>query len=369
MIVDAHLDVAYNVLYNGRDLTRPLAELRATELRAAGQRDNVIAMTSLPAFAAAGVALVFASLYARPAHPWSSLPGKDLGRPMGHYTTPEEAKVQALEQLAVYEGFEEAGQVRIIRDCSGLDAHLRAFREDGTVGVLVTMEGADPIASAAELPWWFERGLRMVGLAWDSTRYAGGSGSSTALTDAGRDLLSAMAEVGVIHDAAHLSEEAFWEAVGLPHHGLCVSHGNARGLLLPPPGHRATVPLNRHLSDAQIAAVAHPRGAASRGVIGLALINDFLEPRWWFDAAGRTNLVSMRSQGAAHLHYIAALAGWESVGIGSDVDSGFGRDETPVELDSVADWRTIGDHVPTVARQGVLGGNWLRLLRETLPRS
>ena len=77
----------------------------------------------------------------------------------------------------------------------------------------------------------------------------------------------------------------------------------------------------------------------------------------------------MRSQGAAHLHYIAALAGWESVGIGSDVDSGFGRDETPVELDSVADWRTIGDHVPTVARQGVLGGNWLRLLRETLPRS
>lgn len=178
-----------------------------------------------------------------------------------------------------------------------------------------------------------------------------------------------MAELGIVHDASHLSEEAFWEAVGLPHRGLCVTHGNARALMLPPRGHRTMVPLNRHLSDAQIAEVARPHGAADRGVIGLALINDFLDPRWWFDATGRTNAVSMRSQGAAHLHHLAAIAGWESVGIGSDVDSSFGRDETPLDLDSVTDWPRIGDYVPTAARRGVLGENWLRFLRQTLPET
>jgi diaminopimelate decarboxylase len=72
------------------------------------------------------------------------------------------------------------------------------------------------------------------------------------------------------HDASHLSEEAFWEAAGLPHHALCVTHTSVRALMLPPPGHPARLPLNRFLSDAQIAEAARPRGAASRGVIGLA---------------------------------------------------------------------------------------------------
>jgi membrane dipeptidase len=55
------------------------------------------------------------------------------------------------------------------------------------------------------------------------------------------------------------------------------------------------------------------------------------------------------------------------VGIGSDVDAGYGRDETPVGVDTCADWPRLVDSVPPAERAGVLGGNWLRFLRETLP--
>jgi membrane dipeptidase len=77
--------------------------------------------------------------------------------------------------------------------------------------------------------------------------------------------------------------------------------------------------------------------------------------------------VTLAGEAAAHLRHIAGLAGWERVGIGTDVDAGHGRAETPLELDSVADWHRIGELAPAEARAGVLGGNWLRFLRAALP--
>lgn len=363
VVVDAHLDLAWNALYNARDLTLPVAAIRASEAAPA-----TVAMTSLRSFGDAGVAVVFATLYAEPRTPWTDVVAEQpMSRQPDKYDTPEEAEAIALEMLALYERWAADGQVRLIRDRQGLERHLERFPEDRVPGLLVAIEGADMIASPDDLPHWFERGVRVIGLAWGSTRYAGGTGSSTPLTDLGRELLAGMAELGIVHDASHLSEEAFWESAGLPSHGLCVTHASARALMLPPPGHRAAVPLNRFLSDAQIAEAARPRGASSRGVIGLAMLNPFLEPRWGFDRAGRANGVAVGRQVAAHLHRIADVAGWHSVGIGSDVDAAFGRDETPVELDSVADWHRIADHVPSASCAGVLGGNWLRFLRETLP--
>lgn len=360
-IVDAHLDLAWNALYNKRDLTLPVDAIRASEADAAA-----VAMTSLRSFADGGVAVVFATLFAKPrTTTWTSATGEQpMPRTPDAYDTPEQAEAIALEMLGLYERWEAASQVRIIRDREGLERHLQRFPVDRVPGLVIMIEGADPVVSPNDLPRWFERGVRLIGLAWGSTRYAGGTGSSAPLTDLGRELLAGMAELGIVHDASHLSEEAFWEAAGLAHHALCVTHASVRTLVLPPPGHRARLPLNRFLSDAQIAEAARPRGAASRGVIGLAMLNPFLEPRWGHEGADG---VSVGRQVAAHLHRMAELAGWESVGIGSDVDAGYGRDETPQELDSVRDWARIADHVPSEARAGVLGGNWLRFLRETLP--
>jgi membrane dipeptidase len=362
LIVDAHLDVAWNAFHNGRDLELPVAEIRAAEAD-----PSAVAMTSLPAFGEAGVAVVFATLNVLPAEIGALGMDLNLVRPMRFYHDQEEAEAQALDQLRIYERWEEAERIRVVRSRADLDAHLLRFGDDRIPGFVLTMESADPIRDPDDLPAWFERGVRMISLAWESTRYAGGTGSSKALTDLGRELLTAMAELEIVHDAVHLSEEAFWEAVGLHHRGLCVTHANPRALMLPPPGRRPEVPLNRYLSDEQIAAVARPRGAATRGVIGLALLNEFLDPRWDFSEHGRETEVTMASQGAAHLEHFAGIAGWESLGIGSDVDVGYGRDETPKELDSVLEWRRIGEFVPAEARAGVLGENWLRFLGETLP--
>lgn len=363
MIVDAHLDIAHNAICNGRDLTRTVADLRASE-----QRRRAVAMTSLPDLGNAGVGVVFATLFAEPTDSWSAglAEASETPYPLATYNTPEEAELSALQMLELYEGWAERGLVRLIIDRATLEAHLAQFPEDRIPGFVISMEGADPIVGPEDLERWWRRGLRLIGLAWGSTRYAGGTGSSQGLTSAGRELLQAMAELGVIHDAAHLSEEAFWEAAGLPQRALCVSHAGAREVLLPAPGRPAYVPLNRHLSDAQIREVAKPHGATSRGVIGITLLNDFLDPSW--DYLNPDHEVSFLEWGGRHLRHFASIAGWESVGVGSDIDAGYGRDETPIEFDTVADWPRIAECVPPETREGVLGGNWLRFLREALPQ-
>jgi membrane dipeptidase len=335
VIVDAHLDLAWTALHSGRDLTRP-AE------RASG------ALTSLPELGAAGVALVGATLFAEPADAW-------LEPVEGGYRTPQEAEAQALEMLALYREWEARGAVRIVTGRASLEAHLARFAEDAVPGLLLLIEGADPIVAVADLDAWWERGVRMIGLAWGPTRYAGGTGSTAGLSPLGAELLEAMADRGVIHDASHLSEEAFAEALPLPHHALCVTHAAARALMAGP---SARIPPNRFLSDGQIRAVAE-----RDGVIGLALLNDFLQSGW----TPGDPPVTLAEHAAAHLRHIAGLAGWDRVGIGSDVDAGHGRAETPLELDSVADWPRIAEAVPRDSRAGVLGGNWLRFLRAALP--
>jgi membrane dipeptidase len=70
-----------------------------------------------------------------------------------------------------------------------------------------------------------------------------------------------------------------------------------------------------------------------------------------------------------HAEHIAGLAGWNQVGIGSDLDGGFGLEESPVEIDTVADLYKVGSAVPAEAREAVLSTNWLNFLRATLPQT
>jgi membrane dipeptidase len=366
VIVDGHLDIAANALMNVRDLTLPVGEIRARE----PARRRSIAMTSLPSLAAAGVGVVFATLFAEPAASWAGDWDEiaEVVAPLPCYTEPAEAEAAALVMLDLYERWAEEGQIRLITSVVTLDDHLRRFAEDPVPGLVLTLEGADPLVTPDHLERFVRRGLRVIGLAWGTTRYAGGSGSSDGVTPLGRELLQAMAEQRVIHDAAHLSEEAFWEAVALPCRALCASHGTARRLMTRP-GPFNGVPYNRYLSDDQIAEVARPHGAASRGVIGLALLNDFLEARWNLLQPERGPVVSVDDQVARHFAHIARIAGWESVGLGTDIDAGYGRDETPAGVDTCADWPRLADVVPDHARAGVLGDNWLRFLREALPET
>ncbi|HEX9116919.1 MAG TPA: membrane dipeptidase [Anaerolineae bacterium] len=352
-IVDSHLDLAENVTLFGRDLTLSVAEIRRREGRTSRQ-----ATVSLGEMERGGVAVAFATV--TPGFLATDV-GEDFEPRSALYHTPEEAEAQALAQIALYEGWERQDRVRILHSVADLNDHLTLWQDDGKPGLVFLMESADPIVRVADLPRWWQRGLRLIGLTYGDTKYGRGvRGGSPALqgreplapaglTPEGFDLLDGMAELGFIWDISHLAEEGVWQGLDRKFPRVCASHANARVL----------TPTVRHLSDDVIRALAG-RG----GVIGLVLYNRFLEPAW---AGDRSIRVTLEEHLRRHAEHMARVAGWDHVGIGSDLDGGFGLEESPVEIQTIADLHKVGTAVPVAARDAVLGANWLRFLRASLP--
>jgi membrane dipeptidase len=334
--IDGHLDLAYNALAVGRDLTLDLDALRQT---------HPDALVTLPELQRAGVKVAFGTIFVLPADASGTapLPGRT-------YTTPDEARTLGLAQLEFYERLEEAGHVRILRTQGDLEAHLQtAHDEPHPLGIVLLLEGADPLRTPDELSTWAARGLRLVGPAWQRTRYAGGTHHPGPLSELGRELIHALRELGLVLDASHLAEESFWEALELGAQRVVASHSNARAL----------VPTDRHLSDAMIRALAE-----RDGVVGLVIANPFLNPH---TRRGGPKQATTLQHVRRHAEHVAWLIGWERLAIGSDFDGGFGLGDIPAELERAADFAMLGDAVPEAARGGFLGENWLRLLRRVLP--
>lgn len=342
LLIDGHEDLAWDALVLDRDVTAPLATIRVAEgpLPAHGQG---VATLSLPALRETGVRVVISTLYATP---HGDTPLRRHG-----YHTPDEAFAQAVAQLDYYQRLEGAGEVTLIRDRESLDAVVNGTRP--TPGLVLLMEGADPIREPAELPWFVERGVRLIGLSWAATRYAGSNSQPGPLTASGVELLTTMARLGVTLDVSHLAEEAFWAALDLFPGLVVASHANCRSI----------VPGPRQLNDNMLRAVAG-RG----GVIGLMLYNRFLRPGWQDgDSKASVSLTDLR----LHIAHLAHIAGVECIGLGTDLDGGLGRDDIPRELHSVLDLPRIADALadagyapPVIA--GIMGENWLRVLRGIL---
>jgi membrane dipeptidase len=333
-VVDAHLDMAGNVL-GGRNYDLTAEDVRTIEART----DHQI-MVTLRELERGNVAVTLGTLFVGT----SKFDDEGVGI---YKESPED---MALRQLDVYLGWESDGKARIIRSRADLTAHMKAWRSDGKVGVVILIEGGDSITSPDKLPEWFDRGVRVIGPAWSATRYCGGTRRIGPLTDMGRELVAAMKDLGVILDVSHMAEESFWQSLDVGYHRVVATHANVRSL-----GPQRFP--ERHLSDEMIAAL----GKAD-GVVGVVPANAFLVNDW----STSDEPLTLEAVGK-HLDHMAALVGWDHLGIGSDLDGGFGVEETPLELDSVADLHKIGDLVPDDAREAVLAGNWLRVLSESLP--
>jgi membrane dipeptidase len=241
--------------------------------------------------------------------------------------------------------------VRIIRTSADLDAVVTA--EERGPGLVLLMEGADPIRSPQDLGWFVEQGVRIIGLAWGATRYSGGSHAPGPLTPLGCELLKEMAKSGAVLDTSHMSEEAFWQAMDVFDGQVIASHSNCR----------AIVPGERQISDDMIRAIAE-RG----GMIGLVLYNAFIRPDWRDgDPRSEVTLADL----LPHFEHIADLAGVDHIGLGTDLDGAGGLEVTPKEIDTAADLprlaqvlRAAGYDEGTVT--GIMGGNWHRMLRRML---
>lgn len=349
-IVDAHEDIAWNVLAWGRDVRRSALETRRLEEGTEVPRRNGLCMVGLPEWLAGGIAVVCGSLFAAPAG-WSS------SEPCA-YADAREAHALAQTQLDLYHRLaEESERVTLVGTRADLEAVLATWEgETPQVGIVPLMEGADPIREPAEAEFWFERGVRLVSLSWQAgSRYAGGDAAPGPLTDAGRELLAVMADLGLVLDASHLAEESFFEAVGRFEGRIIATHANPR----------ARVPGPRQLSDEMIR-----RLAQREAVIGTVPYNRFLRRGW---AKGDAKEAATVADVAAAVDHVCQVVGDAThVGLGSDFDGGFGADSAPAEMDTIADLGRVG---PALGEMGygeehvtaILGGNWLRVLRAALP--
>ncbi len=350
ILVDAHLDLAYNALAYGRDLTLPLSALRAQTTQQPAGRG--IPTVCLPALQEAGVALAFATLFVPPLNEKLAQVENSYA-----YRTPAEAHRLAMAQLDYYHRLaDEQPNIRLVTDLPSLqtvlDSHQAGSTTPPLLGLVPLMEGADPIRQPEEVEMWHARGLRLVGLAWDDTRYAAGAWrGGGGLTKAGYRLLDIMAEFGLIADLTHLSERASLEVMAHYPGAIVATHSNARAL----------VPGERQLSDRQIALLAEREGVA-----GVALYNRFLRAGY---AKGDAKALVTLDHVVAHIDHICQLLGSANhVGIGSDLDGGFGAADIPTEMDSVLDLGLIGERLrakgyTTADIDNIMGGNWLRLLR------
>lgn len=349
-IVDAHEDISWNALALGRDVRRSARETRRLEQGSDIPRRSGLCMVGLPEWLDGGVAVVFGTIFVAPARRGHPEPCS--------YTTAEEAHTSALAQLDFYRRLaDDVEQVALIGARADLDAVLASWEgERPQVGIVLLMEGADPMREPAEAEFWYERGVRLVGLSWRAgSRYAGGDAAPGRLTDEGCELLEVMADLGLILDVSHLAEESFFEAVERFGGRVVASHANPR----------ARVPGPRHLSDEMIR-----RLAERDGVVGIVLYNRFLKPGW--SPGDPKDVVTVADVAAAVDHVCQVVGDAAHVGLGSDFDGGFGAASTPAEIDTVADLARVG---PALGELGygeddvyaILGGNWLRLLQETLP--
>ena len=358
LIVDAHEDLAYNALTFGRDVTRSAAETRQAEAGGETPQRNGNSMLGLPDYLRGQVAVIFSTLFAAP-YSQRALAWEARG-----YANADEAHRLYHEQLDYYQRLtDEHEQFVRIGTRADLERVLVTWDEPDEsqrrVGLVPLMEGADAIREPAEAAWWQERGVRLVGLAWSGTRYAGGTGAPGPLTPEGRRLVSELADLGLILDLAHSSDESFLEALDRFEGTVVCTHANVRALL------KEFSRPERMLSDDMIR-----RLAEAGGVIGVVPYNRFLKAGW--QPSDGKEAVTLE-QVAANIDYICQLTGSVAhVAIGSDFDGGFGLEHTPAELDTVADLQKLG---PVLAARGYSAGdieaifseNWLAVLRRGLP--
>jgi membrane dipeptidase len=238
-------------------------------------------------------------------------------------------------------------------------AHPSAGDDDTPpMGVVLSMEGADPILDPGQLDEWYDAGLRLLGIThYGPGRYAGGTSTELGLTALGEQLLPEMQRLGVLLDLTHCSDQAFWQALERYSGPVLASHNNCRAL----------VPHQRQFGDDQLKAII-----ARDGVIGAAFDTWMLQPGWVIGKT--TNEQVSLANVVDQIDHVCQLAGnSRHAAIGSDLDGGFGREQSPCDLDTIADLQQIavlldrrGYRADDIA--AIMHGNWLRWLRSAWGR-
>ncbi len=351
-IIDSHLDLSMNAIEWNRDLRKPILEINDREKDLTDKPDRKNATVSIPELRKGNIGLVVATQIARYVAPGNPLPG---------WNSPEQAWAQTQAQVAWYKTMEEEGEIVQVNDKASLEKHIALWSDENKneqkpVGYILSLEGADSLITVRHLERAYEYGLRALGPAhYGPGRYANGTDATGLMKSNGIDLLKEMERLSIILDATHLCDDAFWQALDNFNGHVWASHNNVRKI----------VNHNRQFSDEQIKALIE-RGA----VIGGALDAWMMVPNW---ERGKSNPRGMNCKLEViidHFDHICQLAGNAlHIGIGTDLDGAFGREQCPYDLETIADLQKLpqlfykrGYSKEDV--ENIMHGNWLRFLRK-----
>jgi len=352
LIIDAHLDLAMNAMEWNRDLQQPIAAINERE---AGKTD-------LPGRGNSGVCfeelrrgnigLVVATQIARYVEPHNSLPG---------WHSPQQAWAHTQGQLAWYRAMEEAGELTPVTDIPSLDAHLARWNDPAVattkkpIGYILSLEGADSLVTPDYVERAHAYGLRAIGPGhYGPGRYANGTNATGKMGQLGLDLLRKMAEFNIILDTTHLCDDAFWQALEHYDGPVWASHNNCRAL----------VDHNRQFSDDML------RELIGRGAVIGAVLDAWMIINGWVKGESTPKGMGLNLERVAdHIDHICQLAGnTDHVGIGSDLDGGFGREQCPYDVETIANLQLF---TGILKKRGYspadvekfMHRNWLRFLR------
>ena len=310
-IVDGHLDIAWNWQSLGREFASSVVEKAKADSDEVREAEGTAAV-GLPELIRGNFGVVVGSLWVEPSNSAQPTLGKK-------YRNLAEARRMALEQLDYYYEQARHDHVRLILSRQDL---VEVLLRDGLVGIALAIEGADFLRGPEDLDFWYSKGVRLVGPVWQANAYGGCSVLGGPLTSQGRRLLAAMAELGMILDIAHMSQECADDALDF-FNGVAVSSHSACRMLSP--GERQT-------SDSQVRKI-HESG----GIIGMMLWDRVINP-----GRARVDLDHLW----LHLVRVQGLVGgWDSVGLGTSLDGGFGTESLPEGMADIGDCSKIGTYL------------------------
>jgi membrane dipeptidase len=227
------------------------------------------------------------------------------------------------------------------------------------IGYVLSLEGADSIVSFRHLEQSYAEGLRALGpVHYGPGVYGMGTDAEGQLTPRGRELLRELERLGIILDVTHLCDESLRDALDHYSGPLWASHSNCRTL----------ANWNRQFTDEQI------KELIGRGcVFGMAFDAIMMVHGWTHMRSKPEDFDLKIEKICEHIDHICQLAGnARHVGIGSDLDGGFGTEQTPLDLDSIADLGRLGGLLAARGYsaadiEGFYYGNFVSFLRQALP--
>lgn len=321
-VFDAHLDLAMNAMEWNRDLTWSVADIRQSELGMADKPDRARNTVSFSAMRQGNIGLCVATQIARYVKRENHLPG---------WHSPHQAWAQTQGQLAWYRAMEEVGELVQISDTEQLDRHLELWantKDKRPIGYILSLEGADSIITMGHLERAYEQGLRAIGPAhYGPGTYAHGTDSEGGIGHKGKELLKEIERLNLILDATHLCDVSFWETMKIYNGPVWASHNNCRKF----------VHHNRQFSDEQILELI-----GRDAVIGMALDAWMMVPNWVRGLSSPQEMGVTLDLMVNNIDHICQLAGNSlGVGIGTDLDGGFGKEQCPTDINTIADLQKI----------------------------